>query len=421
MDDEVDVEVVLPVFAMPEEDIGRGHSREVSRDLTPLLPLTDSVVARAEVYSYSLRTLLKLDPETQRLAQSQIAKDRRNAASAPLLMYESERVPMGHERALSVVSPGNVIALTTHSTVFTVKENPGLVLKYMSNCGATESVHPALRDFWFIRALRDLAVVPRSYFVSPPAKLELTATIKTDFRLSDDERFVCASATTSVVRYTVMAKTGVSMLDVMSRLEQETRSAVPSFRFSIEVLRSLIDSLHVIHDREIIHGDVHPGNIVFLDKHESVVGLIDFGMAMLAEEAARMPTSVREPLTNVHWLMSPFSIEGFRQAYRDDVFQAVQTAAILMNGFEYINFLESLVPTPEALHSFKQTEFLFTYPGGSDVIENLVGVTAGNKQEIRMALEHVLDLTRGVHWIEERPPYDIIWNELDEVLARLPL
>ena len=115
-------------------------------------------------------------------------------------------------------------------------------------------------------------------------------------------------------------------------------------------------------------------------------------------------------------------MQGFRFAFRDDVYKAIWMGAFLMSGSGFDRFCSQLVEGQMAqeLCDFKAHGYMFQYPGGPDSVELLTNVTAAAKAEIKQRLGAVLELVRSVDDINQRPDYDGIIDHLESAEALLP-
>ena len=392
---------------------GRTAAPPFSSDVVSLRRTPRGVVPIASpAVEATLDALPGLDPETRALAELQSVTDVGNAVFAPRLLFNTELVPLGHGEPTSI-KLGKLIALNPWSAIYHVAGKAKLVIKYQANCDYPDDVHPLLRDYWFQRSLDGLGITPKVYFVSPPVKLGFPITPKTRFTSSLEERIECAARPSSTVRYMVMDR----VRSCVGGLAGELDSVPPLLRFqySMRVIRITIRHLQAIHQRGIVHGDIHTGNVVMLEGDESAIGLIDFGLAFFASARIGTRERVRDRLSYVHCLHSVYELEGFRASYRDDVYRAVLTGAIILGGRALLDYCQGLQSDGEAMLKFKNEDFLFQHPGGLDRIASIPEFTPGIQAVVRECLSRVLMLVRNIHAIDELPPYEAILAELEAI------
>ena len=379
--------------------------------LTPFIRLdATSVNGGVMEYRYNSVMLATMSQRTREMALAQIELDSSNNVSAPYLLHDGERVPLGG--FLTDLKLGPLIARGYQSVVYSIVGRPGLVIKYEANCGNTQDVHPLLRDYWLQADLPDSMDHPRVHFVSPPATFGFPITRKTFYQMDFETRKSCARSGYASVRYMVMDRVGMSMYNLID----ETASAgeVVPFSQAIAICQMTIQALKQLHSHGIVHGDIHPGNVAFLDKARTRIGLIDYGMAFWAEEAAGTPDRALVPRHLVKSFLSPFVLMGFRRSFRDDVYRAVEMAAMMMNPEEYIDYVETISLSDLALLKFKRDSFIFTAPDCPDPVEEVSGIRQADKTNVRTHLKRVLSLVRNVE-LADLPPYDAIIAELDAI------
>lgn len=101
------------------------------------------------------------------------------------------------------------------------------------------------------------------------------------------------------------------------------------------IVKGIGQALDFVHAKNIVHGDLKPGNVIITDAGETKV--IDFGLARLAElpletpaQGAPITTSEFRALTPAY--ASPQSIDRLPPDPRDDVFSLACTTWMLMTG-----------------------------------------------------------------------------------------
>ncbi len=183
---------------------------------------------------------------------------------------------------------------------------------------------------------------------------------------------------------------------VMERIDEDlygfTRRKSPSVKESLELVRGLIVGLQTMHAHEIVHGDIHPGNLGFL---EGRLVMFDFGSAFFIEETIGLSARLYR--------------SGFRFGKRDDVFKAVMVGAFSMNkGQLWINYCTNLESDGPAMMKFKRESFLFEIPG----ISSLAKLPPATNAVVRQRLTHILRLARI-------PEYTGIIAQIDAIVALL--
>lgn len=371
-----------------------------------LLPWVPQAKIQVIRYKYHDEFLKTLDSRTRAWAVEQVQKDADNLDRTPLLDYNYEQVT--GDRL------GELIARRSESVVYGIEGEPNLVIKYQSNCDYLDDLHPLLRDFWMLDFLKGTGIVPAVDFVSPPTKLVARRTPKTDFLMDQRHREFCAEAGPAVVRFMRMQRLDASIHDMVMASHKSGRPL--PLQVAIRTMILILRLVEVLHSQGIVHGDIHPGNVVFVDGARSEVMLIDFGVAFFADGKIGAPDRVRAPMSYIHCLYSPYDLDGYRFAYRNDAFNAVMIGSLLINGPDFLRHCVGLEKRPEEMATFKKEEFLFVVPSVEDRFDSIAGKTIEQKAQIRGHLERVLHFVRTVEDINALPPYEAILVELTEAL-----
>jgi serine/threonine protein kinase len=202
---------------------------------------------------------------------------------------------------------------------------------------------------------------------------------------------------------------------VLSRKGQPVRVET-----ALVLMAAVIQGLSLMHDRGVIHGDIHAGNVVMLG--EKTVGFIDFGNAFFSEELIGANPRIAGHLEQVHCFYSPYDIEGYRFSYRDDVYKAVWLGAFLLGGLPQQTYFNELSNQgrAEEVYNFKKFGDMFVYPGGPDRIQQLQNVTEEAKSRIKFHLARVAEKVRSIDDIMERPDYFGIIAELRAAATLVP-
>ena len=175
-----------------------------------------------------------------------------------------------------------------------------------------------------------------------------------------------------------------------------------------------IQGLQRMHARGVVHGDVHAGNVAFLTRNRRrKLGFIDFGLAAFA--SADKPALQYPPMKFGHCLWSHWNIEGYRFAYRDDVFKMLLTGAHLLHGLPWMRRCQALGKDPAAMAAWKRSGNLFSVPGQPESL----GVLQPLPAPVLADLTRAVDLVRAVEDVDALPPYDAIIAALSAASAGL--
>ena len=330
-----------------------------------------------------------------------------------------------------VICPAHKIASSAMSSVFHVERNPDLVIKYQSDCNeqlvmeghaqyaakmeawemvglasmlqlvepeSAWTVHPLLKEHFFLSQVASLRISPKVRFVSAPAPHPAFHSRKIAFRLSMKEMQSC-SKNEAQIRYLVMDKTGPSLHQHSADRGGQV-SLVEAVRFGIH----MISIIRTLHDQGgIVHGDVHLGNFAL---RRGGLHLIDYGSAY--KLAMDDVDQIHPPMEYVHALLSPWEILGFRPSRRDDVFRTIQTVAYLYRGYEFSSLLSGLEKSdPEMLMRIKLEQNFFA--------QNQSTIQPGSVMD---TLGRVINVARQPG-INDRPDYEQILSLFADVVNSL--
>lgn len=282
------------------------------------------------------------------------------------------------------------------------------VVKYEMSCSEANGIHPLLRDFWFLKDLEDSGIVPKVFFVSPAVAIPLShVTRKTHFALSRTRRLRCAERPDAAVRYLVMEYVGSVVTDVVRRNARSSTN--PPLVSVLDLLRAVLGGLRIIHSRGMIHGDIHAGNIAIMN--DGTVGFIDFGRGLFSDELPAETVRKRPRLSKLHCTMSPYALDGYSTSSRDDVFNAIWVAALVLHGPSLFAHCESLVSANdgESLSRLKNESLLFEFDGGYPHLAEYPGAAAH--------IENLLKLARTVPDLHRMPDYDAMLVDIDAIIA----
>lgn len=168
-----------------------------------------------------------------------------------------EYIPDRKEHEYVVLGPS--LGRGLQSRVFEIQQRSE-VIKYQADCFTVGHVHPLMRDYWMLRELASTGLVPTVHFLSPPVPLSF-GSVKTDFGLPEMGRTQCLEMTRKPnLRYMVLDQVGHSLFRVIEQAVNYEEDVVPVAAF--QTLKVIIDGLRTIHENGIVHGDIHPGNLV---------------------------------------------------------------------------------------------------------------------------------------------------------------
>jgi eukaryotic-like serine/threonine-protein kinase len=96
---------------------------------------------------------------------------------------------------------------------------------------------------------------------------------------------------------------------------------------AINICISVLSALDFMHSRGIVHRDIKPGNIMFLE--DGTVKVMDFGIAKVAGERGQTKTGMR---LGTLWYMSPEQIMGEEASVPSDLYSVGVTLYQMLTG-----------------------------------------------------------------------------------------
>jgi serine/threonine protein kinase len=279
------------------------------------------------------------------------------------------------------------------ATIFALADRPDVLLKYEINCDSVHGIHPLVREALMLNLLKDLDITPRFLYLSGPLKFSLPLRIKTEVTLSDAALEKCANHKRSSVRVIAMENAGPSVNDYVGK-GAFGENGFP-LHDALRITLDLLSIIEVLHSRGIVHGDVHPGNVV-IKEDTGKVKVIDFGRAFFSLDFEDKPVRIRAPFSSMHCLFSHWNIEGDRFGFRDDLFKALHVLAVLLMGRPFNEHCIALQDdlNPFRLFLFKSARNYFQIPGLRDPVEEARYLDSDIRQLVKIHLNRAMDIAR---------------------------
>jgi serine/threonine protein kinase len=177
---------------------------------------------------------------------------------------------------------------------------------------------------------------------------------------------------------------------------------------ALEIGIGLVRGLKRLHSLDIVHNDIHPGNIFLESSMITGLKFIDFGRAFKSEPSMLRNILVERPGENFHRWYSHWKILGFLSGKREDLFRAIQAIAIIVNGSELLRYEHHLQgqEQKERLVHWKVTGFWFEIPKHAYSPINSLDISDDAKNEIRKHLSKMMEYVRDLNDIAKPLPYD---------------
>jgi hypothetical protein len=194
----------------------------------------------------------------------------------------------------------------------------------------------------------------------------------------------------------------------------------------------MIELIKKLHSFNVIHGDAHLGNFATRLRNPDELMFIDFGRAKYVgaqdiEKAKNNGGKFRSNKEFFHPFIGKWERQDCKPAFRDDVYRAVATTAIIIHGSAHIKYLKVLPHfSKDLIKQIKDTGNLLNLPQlrykdsveNAYVLEELLvekvsGISGGRLGEIQKHLGIISAL--AVHEDPQdpyhKPDYDLIIDE----------
>lgn len=296
------------------------------------------------------------------------------------------------------------------SAVYAVKDRPDIVIKYEAFCSDKFFEHEEgiLNEATYLVLLQDEGVSNK--FITHSEGFDLTRDM---YNLSVGKILDLSPCDRAISRLDVPRLRYIITERISHTVSMRMRSFLDGrlpFEESIRIGIRLLTLLEKVHSHNVIHGDVHEGNIGYRagDSFEDLL-LIDFGRAMTLPDSEEYPvitydqirgTTLPEEMQCNAWL-SPWMNLMYPANFRDDVFRAVQVIASAMYGPDYMADQDFWCDTWSGIRKFLRFKldkniFDVTIGGTQYRVEDVVRDTKyeSREEEITNRLGLILEMVR---------------------------
>jgi hypothetical protein len=327
------------------------------------------------------------------------------------------------------------------ATIFTVTDREDVLLKYEINCDSPNAIHPLVKEAIILSLVGDLGISPKFFYLSAPQKFIYDPrSVKTQVRSQPWELRKCARESRSVVRVIAMENAGTSVAVLTEEKSDLQKLKAHGFdkgyprglplREALEIGIKLLQNLEKLHGKGIAHGDVHAGNVAVKRgvKEKFEVKLIDYGFAFFPKDYVKRKIQQRTPFSLIHIFYSPWFLRGERHGFRDDLFDAMNVFAVLVNGDSFTQYCINLAAVDRRkrsngivlnektseLFKFKNTAKYFQIPSfnGVPARNPLTGLAA----PIQDNLNHAIAKARNQPDVNAQAPIAAVRAHLEAAL-----
>ena len=313
----------------------------------------------------------------------------------------------------------SILTVSDSSIIFTIAEHPHALIKYQMDCPENISthIHPLLRDAWYGYEAHRTELAPEVFFVSPPALPCPHKSGKCGFDMAQKRYDQCAS-TGGVVRYMIMARGhGINLFD-LRKSKHANRMGALNLQSAFVIGARLMHKLSILHTESmIIHGDIHPGNILVQEVGaRTAYGLrfVDFGSAQRINIGEKLPETPIYPSSRwFHRACTQWQIRGYAWSRRDDIMKALYTIFQLMHPRSTYVIYESHLQGLgiRALVNWKEAQPMYKTPDFDPIAASLLPEYA--QAQLYELMNRLLVVARSMN-INGPLPYTEIMNLLSD-------
>ena len=336
-------------------------------------------------------------------ASVQPAVDRERIAFVPNMKTGSELVP-----SLGIVDLGPLLGRSAFGAVFSVIGHSDIAIKYQADCQYLGR-NPLLIDYWLGRAAAPLNVSAIPHFLSPPAPLPLSSGWKkTRFGMNATEWDTCRTSG-GEIRFMVMERVG----GCLHSLKHDRGGSYMSILDAARVGAQLVKILRTLHMADVVHGDIHLGNICRSRTNPGELRLIDFGSGVFIDAESDRPQW--DPFSYLHVQLTPWQLLGMPFSRRDDVYKALYAVAELMVGRSLHAIAERYMESkPERLLRWKRSYFFRTPT--YDPIAAATDIAPESKVAIEQELVTMIKRVLSLESVETPIPYGWLFRGFHNIV-----
>ncbi len=241
-----------------------------------------------------------------------------------------ETVPVSEERAQAAGVAGQLLeACPSCATLMDVTLQPPFAEIHCPSCGQRLRARKQFKNFRLTGILGEggMGVVFKAVDCNlnrnvalKVLKREMSADAEAQAQLEEEARVTASINHPHVVKvfsfgedhgqfYLAMELVEKGSLDHLMNIQRRVGEAQ-----MLEVAIQIAQGLEAGFERELIHRDIKPGNILFVDAHTSK--LVDFGLAIVADQAAQ----AKGEIWGTPYYIAPEKLDNQPEDYRSDIY-----------------------------------------------------------------------------------------------------
>lgn len=241
-----------------------------------------------------------------------------------------ETVPVSEERAEAAGATGQLLeACPSCGSLMDVTLQPPFAKIHCPSCGQSLRARKQFKNFRLVEVVGEggMGVVFKAvdcnlnrHVALKVLKREMSADAEAQEKLEEEARVTASINHPHVVKvfsfgedhgqfYLAMELVEKGSLDHLMNIQRRVGEAQV-----LEVAIQIAQGLEAGLEKELIHRDIKPGNILFVDAHTSK--LVDFGLAIVADQAAQ----AKGEIWGTPYYIAPEKLDNQPEDYRSDIY-----------------------------------------------------------------------------------------------------
>ncbi len=268
--------------------------------------------------------------ETEEASAEEASEETAVATVEEPLPEPMETVPVSEERAEAAGVAGQLLeACPSCATLMDVTLQPPFAEIHCPSCGQRLRARKQFKNYRLVEVVGEggMGVVFKAvdcnlnrHVALKVLKREMSADAEAQAQLEEEARITASINHPHVVKvfsfgedhgqfYLAMELVEKGSLDHLMNIQRRVGEAQ-----MLEVAIQIAQGLEAGLEKELIHRDIKPGNILFVDAHTSK--LVDFGLAIVADQAAQ----AKGEIWGTPYYIAPEKLDNQPEDFRSDIY-----------------------------------------------------------------------------------------------------